>query len=623
MSLIDRRSAIKLSLLASVGLTALSRVQAQEAPASKIEDASTGAETPVTLTDASNLDPVLFWNAVSLDLVAYDHSVPATDARAPGPCATSYALAFVHAIIADAVKVAYDNVGYMAYFPEPLPPTQLTNRALFVGGAAAGVLAHIYNTDGHLFQIDTRRKAFFKSLAPSDLTDWHAGTSFASQIVLRTADSSDGKAVWEWNHINKLILPQFSTYSPKTRGHNIDPLNPGQGFYGSNWHKHRPFVSQGWDEQFLESTFFMPPELQPFLEGSPEYLEHLNEVQVKGGEPSTEIPSVMVSPRTDDEETIGLYWAYDGPRLIGTPPRLYNQIVRLIAEADGLSVPDEARLFALCNIAMADAGIATWYLKYKHEVWRPVLGVRNRLDVPDPEIEWMPLGAPKTNKAGPIITQTQTQNVADVQKGEQQSLSQIAAVSRANQIPTDTSAPAELVGGGITDFQVQFLNIAEQEDTAQSLLGSSQNLALTFQNATTCIGVEHPSFTPNFPAFPSGHATFGSACFEVVKAFRASKGAANPSDIGEALKSFYSDELDGVVTDFQPTPTCEPKLRERVDFESYPKRGSETASPLSNLDRIIEDNAASRVYLGVHWRFDSDVGVKVGKIIADRVVAYL
>ena len=35
-----------------------------------------------------------------------------------------------------------------------------------------------------------------------------------------------------------------------------------------------------------------------------------------------------------------------------------------------------ARLFALINVAMADAGISAWYHKYTFQFWRPVLGIR-------------------------------------------------------------------------------------------------------------------------------------------------------------------------------------------------------------------------------------------------------
>ena len=64
--------------------------------------------------------------------------------------------------------------------------------------------------------------------------------------------------------------------------------------------------------------------------------------------------------RTVDETLIGLYWAYDGPRELGTPPRFYNQIVREIAVHKGNTVDQNARLFAFVNAAMGDAGILAW-----------------------------------------------------------------------------------------------------------------------------------------------------------------------------------------------------------------------------------------------------------------------
>ncbi|MGO8134281.1 hypothetical protein ACC730_37660, partial [Rhizobium ruizarguesonis] len=65
--------------------------------------------------------------------------------------------------------------------------------------------------------------------------------------------------------------------------------------------------------------------------------------------------------------------AYDGSRLIGTPPRLYNHIVRQIAAQDAISNVELAKLLALINLAMADSGIVAWNAKYTHAIWRPVI----------------------------------------------------------------------------------------------------------------------------------------------------------------------------------------------------------------------------------------------------------
>ena len=87
--------------------------------------------------------------------------------------------------------------------------------------------------------------------------------------------------------------------------------------------------------------------------------------------------------RTVDETVVGIYWAYDGPRGLGTPPRLYNQIIREVAmtalnPSTGIvnTDDDNARLFALVNVAMADGYIASFESKYYYNFWRPVTGTR-------------------------------------------------------------------------------------------------------------------------------------------------------------------------------------------------------------------------------------------------------
>ena len=61
--------------------------------------------------------------------------------------------------------------------------------------------------------------------------------------------------------------------------------------------------------------------------------------------------------RTPEQTEIGIYWGYDGTPYLGTPPRLYNQIVVQIAEQKGSDAVELARLLALVNVAMAEAGL--------------------------------------------------------------------------------------------------------------------------------------------------------------------------------------------------------------------------------------------------------------------------
>ena len=95
--------------------------------------------------------------------------------------------------------------------------------------------------------------------------------------------------------------------------------------------------------------------------------------------------------------------------------------------------------------------------------------------------------------------------------------------------------------------------------------------------------------TPDFPAYPSGHATFGAAAFELLRLYLVQKGVKTfkPDGDDKFPLDFVSDEYNGVNT--------EPRTqlpRDRIPVKT------------TSLWRAIVDNSISRVYLGVHWQFD-------------------
>jgi PAP2 superfamily len=271
--------------------------------------------------------------------------------------------------------------------------------------------------------------------------------------------------------------------------HREDPDNPGQGFHAPDYG-----MTAGRIAVTAEHHLAPPPAL---TDGK--YEEALREVRVKGG-----APGLPTTERTPEETLVGIYWAYDGARQLGTPPRLYNAIIRVIAEQKGNGPADNARLFALVNAAMGDAGIFAWKEKYRHDLWRPVLGIReydpstgpgarggSRLDERGDPF-WLPLGSPRTNE-------------------------------------------------------------------------------------------RRKSFSPNFPAYPSGHATFGAAAFQMARRFYGWP-PDQPDDIAFAS---VSAELDGKSTDQNGTI----RTRHNRRFDS--------------LWHAIFENGLSRVFLGVHWVFDA------------------
>lgn len=102
-----------------------------------------------------------------------------------------------------------------------------------------------------------------------------------------------------------------------------------------------------------------------------------------------------------------------------------------------------------------------------------------------------------------------------------------------------------------------------------------------------------PNFTPPFPAYPSGHAGFGGALFQVLRRFYARD---------DIAFTFVSDEFNGVTLD-----------REGNVRPLMPRR-------FRSLSEAEEENGQSRIYLGIHWAFDKREGIAQGRRVAEHVL---
>jgi hypothetical protein len=105
------------------------------------------------------------------------------------------------------------------------------------------------------------------------------------------------------------------------------------------------------------SQFWLPG---PPALTSATYARDYDEVKSVGGKVST--------VRTAEQTEIARFW-FEGP---GT----WNTIARTVVTVRGLDARDSARVLALMNLAMADAYIAGFRIRYVYDLWRPVTAIR-------------------------------------------------------------------------------------------------------------------------------------------------------------------------------------------------------------------------------------------------------
>jgi len=411
-------------------------------------EADAGGQRVTADTEVTRGDVIIAWNQTMLVAIRATKDTLGLSTRT---------MAMVQAAMYDAVN-GIDHFGSVYQVAVPAADAQGASPEAAASEAAFYVLSRLIPQEDSLY-----KATLAESLA--DIPDGAAKT--AGLAVGYTVAAG----IWAWraNDGSSLQVP----YVPGTV--------PGQ------WRPTPPDYSVAWGPEWGQVTPFAIPSTKQFLPppppalNSPAYAAAVKLTESLGAKNST--------TRTARETQIGNFWAYDVAGM-GPPPVLYNQIAQDVALEQHNTLDQDARLFALADVAMADAGIVTWDAKYKYDLWRPITAIRdagqdgNKATVADPS--WTPLGSP---------------------------------------------------GDGV-----------------------------------------RANFTPNFPAYVSGHAGFGAALFTTLADFYGTD---------QMTFTIGSDEEPGT-------------------YETF-----------NSFSAAAEENGMSRIYLGIHYIFDKTAGITEGDAVGN------
>jgi hypothetical protein len=179
-------------------------------------------------------------------------------------------------------------------------------------------------------------------------------------LALRIADGSD-TPVLDFNYPDGTEPGEYR--SPPGFPPNFAAL--------TGWGNVTPFV-------LTDSAQFRPG--PPYAVTSEEYTADFDEVKRRGVKEG--------STRTPEETQIAYFW-------LESSPLQWNRIARTVSAASGLNQWENAQLFALLNMALADGDVGTGETKVHYNYWRPQTAIQlaasdgNPDTIADPD--WEPL----------------------------------------------------------------------------------------------------------------------------------------------------------------------------------------------------------------------------------------
>jgi hypothetical protein len=308
------------------------------------------ATSPLPVS-AATPDPVLEW----IDVM---NTTVLTAGTAPN--VTSRVVALVSASVFDAVNGIEPRFRPLQVRPDA--PHNASQRAAAIQAAYA-ILLNLYPAQSAM--LATRRSASLAALASTEKAESIAAGVAWGQTV---AD-----AIW-----GSRLTDGFTPTPPPFLGVLGIVGTPGAVSF---WRPTPLVNASGATPQIATMTpwvlkrpsqFRLPP---PLALNSPEYAADLNEVKSMG--------VYSGSGRSDDQSELALFWALN-------TPLAWNRIAAQLSAARGLTLTENAHLFALLNLTLSDSLIACWDSKYRYVFWRPITAIRAGLTSSDADPTWVP-----------------------------------------------------------------------------------------------------------------------------------------------------------------------------------------------------------------------------------------
>lgn len=305
-----------------------------------------------TLSISASADVITDWNGTAVEA--------ARSLANPNPA--SYALVLAHLAAYDAVNAIHPTgAPYLSDATELSGTTEAS-----VDGAAAQAFHDVL-----IVLIPSQKPAVDAALATS-LAPIPDGSSKAKGITIGAAAAAAVLEARSADVINPSPSPapflgeeSLGKWLPTPREVTTNEPLPGNTPW---WASLAPFA--------VSSADVYDPGAPPAL-NSARYAADYLEVKRYGAKTG--------SARSADQTAIAKFWAQQ----THVP---FNAIARSLSLRHKLSVGQNARLFALLNLAIADSRIAIWNAKYKYQAWRPITAINYQGD--DGNSDTVPFPAP-------------------------------------------------------------------------------------------------------------------------------------------------------------------------------------------------------------------------------------